>query len=71
MEINLVRMAIPKQDYYIKSQGGKVIDLNLTPLELAYVAASSPEDQAMCERIYAEAYDTEEFNKKWREYKNV
>lgn len=71
MEINLVRMAIPKQDYYIKSQGGKVIDLNLTPLELAYVAASSPEDQAMCERIYAEEDSTENFNKKWREYKNV
>lgn len=70
-EISLIRSATPKQDYYIKAKGGKVIDLNLTPLELAYVGASSPKDQAMCEKIYKESEDIDEFNKKWREYKNV
>lgn len=70
-EISLIRSATPKQDYYIKAKGGKVIDLNLTPLELAYVGASSPKDQAMCEKIYKESEDVDEFNKKWREYKNV
>lgn len=71
MEINLIRLAIPKQDYYIKSLGGKVINLNLTPLELAYVGSSTPEDQSMCEIFYKESENTNEFNKKWREYKNV
>lgn len=71
-EIDLIRMATPKQDYYIKSTGGKVIDLNLTPLELAYVAASSPQDQAMCEKIFNQTEgQVDKFNEKWREYKNV
>lgn len=70
-EISLIRSATPKQDYYVKSKGGKVIDLNLTSLEIAYVGASSPKDQAMCEKIYQETETLEEFNKRWREYKNV
>ena len=71
-EIALIRTATPKQDYYIKSNGGKVIDLNLTPIELSYVAASSPQDQSMCETIYREVEgDTDKFNEKWKEYKHI
>lgn len=71
-EIDLIRTATPKQDYYIKGQGGKVIDLNLTPLELAYVAASSPQDQSMCEKIYNEVKgDVDKFNEEWKKYKQL
>lgn len=71
-EIDLIRTSTPKQDYYIKANGGKVIDLNLTPLELSYVAASSPQDQAMCEKILDETEgQVDKFNEKWKEYKNV
>lgn len=71
-EIDLIRTATPKQDYYIKGEGGKVIDLNLTPLELAYVAASSPRDQSMCENIYNNVKgDVDKFNEEWKKFKQV
>ena len=72
IEVEMIRLAQPKRDYYVKSEGGKVISLELTPLELAYVGSSSPKDQQTCEEIYNYVSgDIREFNKYWREYKGV
>ena len=49
-----------------------MIQLDLTRLELAYVGASSPEDQATCEIIYEEVKgEVDKFNERWKEYKEV
>ncbi|WP_349764094.1 hypothetical protein [Fusobacterium sp. SYSU M8D902] len=71
VEIEMIRTAQAKRDYYLKSEGGKMINLDLSKLELAYVGSSSPSDQKVCEKLYKEAKDLDEFNKNWREYKNV
>ena len=61
-----------KRDYYYKSQkGGKLFRLNLNELELAYVGASTPDEQNKCKEILKEVVTTDEFNKKWQEYKQV
>ena len=45
-QIEIVAQAEPKRDYYYQSRlGNRVFDLGLGPLTLAFVAASSPEDQ--------------------------
>lgn len=64
--------AEPQRDYYLKGDGGKLIQLALTPLELAYVGASSPEDQSYCEVLYKECNgNLDKFNEEWCKYKNV
>ncbi|MBC2857028.1 type IV secretion system DNA-binding domain-containing protein [Cetobacterium sp. 2A] len=70
-EIGLIITGTTKKDYFIKNEGGKMIQLALTPLELAYIASSSPEDQSECETIYKTSKNLEEFNRRWKEYKNV
>lgn len=70
-EISLLIEGTLKRDYLIQSDGGKMIQLALTPLELAYVGASSPDDQSKCEKLYKESKDLDEFNEKWKEYKGV
>ena len=71
-EIALIRTGELNRDYYLKSRGGKMIQLDLTRLELAYVGASSPEDQATCEIIYEEVKgEVDKFNERWKEYKEV
>lgn len=71
-EIALIRSAQPKREYYFKSDGGKIINLNINSLELAYVGASSPTDQATCELIYKEVEgDVDKFNERWKKYKGV
>mgnify|MGYP005873928001 FL=1 len=72
VEVEMIRTAQPKRDYYVKSEGGKMIDLQLTPIELAYVGSSTPAEQQMCEKLYKDSDgNLEEFNRKWKEYKNV
>ena len=40
-------------------------------MELAYVGASTPDEQNKCKEILKEVVTTDEFNKKWQEYKQV
>lgn len=70
-EIGLIITGTLKKDYLIKNEGGKMIQLALTPLELAYLGSSSPQDQARCEILYKESENIDEFNEKWKTYKKV
>lgn len=71
-EIHIIKNGKMKRDYYYKSQkGGKLFRLNLNKLELAYVGASTPADQKKCKELLKEVETTEEFNKRWQEYKQV
>lgn len=67
-EIQILRNAIPKRQYYYKNpNGSRLFELALSGLELAYVAASSPEDQKMCKELAN--LSNEEFNINWLNYK--
>lgn len=62
-EIELLAHAIPKQQYYYRSEKGKrIFELNLRPKTLAYVGRSSPED------ISTLRYMMEEHPDNWRHY---
>ena len=45
-QIDIVAEAVPKRDYYYQSRlGNRLFDLDLGPVTLAFVGASSPQDQ--------------------------
>lgn len=67
-EIQILRASIPKRQYYYKNPiGSRLFELALSDLELAYVAASSPEDQQKCKNL--SNLNEEEFNIEWLNYK--
>lgn len=67
-EIQIIRNSIPKKQYYYKNpNGSRLFELALSGLELAYVAASSPEDQNKCKELAT--LSTYEFNINWLNYK--
>jgi len=54
-QIELISRAAPKRDYYYQSPlAARVFDLGLGPIALSVCGASSPEDQARMDRIWAE-----------------
>ncbi|HRX40971.1 MAG TPA: conjugal transfer protein TrbE, partial [Parvularculaceae bacterium] len=54
-QIELIARATPKRDYYYQSPlGCRVFEFGLGPIALAVCAASSPEDQAALDRLFAE-----------------
>ena len=54
-QIELISRATPKRDYYYQSPlGARVFDLGLGPITLSVCGASTPEDQARLDRIWAE-----------------
>lgn len=73
--IDMLSTAKKKKDYLYKGEFEKFFQLNLTPLELAYVGSSTPEEQEMCKKIKKEVSNlenpVEEFNRKWLQYKNI
>lgn len=70
IEVEMLRIARPKRDYYFKADGSKMISLELSELELNYVGASSPQDQKKCEDIWEKVGgDVDEFNRQWKKYK--
>jgi len=61
-QIDLISKAIPKREYYYQSRSGnRLFELGLGPVALAAVAASSPEDHKMMDRIM-ERVDGENWN---------
>lgn len=67
-EIQILRASIPKRQYYYKNPlGSRLFELALSPLELAYVAASSPEEQSKAKELAN--LDTKLFNIEWLNYK--
>ena len=64
-QIELIARATPKRDYYYQSPlGCRVFELGLGPVALAFCGASSPEDQAMLDRVLAET-ESEGFAECW------
>jgi type IV secretion system protein VirB4 len=58
-QIVLIAGATPKRDYYLQSRrGNRLFDLGLGPLALALCGASSPEDQALIDRLLADHPDS-------------
>jgi type IV secretion/conjugal transfer VirB4 family ATPase len=54
-QIEMLARATPKRDYYVQSRlGNRLFDLGLGPVALAFVGASSPQDQAAIDRVLAE-----------------
>jgi type IV secretion/conjugal transfer VirB4 family ATPase len=69
-EISIVATATPKRHYYYKSlMGSRLVELALGEIALAYVGASSPEEQQMVRQILAAREG--DFNVQWLQYKNL
>lgn len=70
-QIELISRATPKRDYYYQSPlGCRVFELGLGPITLALCGASSPEDQALLDRIWAET-EGEGFAECWLHEKGL
>lgn len=64
-QISLISTATPKRDYYYQSPlGCRVFSLGLGAVALAFCGASSPDDQALIDRVEAET-DAEGFAATW------
>lgn len=69
-EISLLGSIKPKRQYFYKSaQGTRVFDLTLSPLELAFLGATSKEDQLNVARM--KDLSREEFVSNWKVLKHV
>ncbi|HEY0793478.1 MAG TPA: hypothetical protein VGD78_20620, partial [Chthoniobacterales bacterium] len=59
-EIGILADAVPQREYYVVSaKGRRLIDLQLGPLALAFLAVSDPDSIAAvkrCERLYGEGW---------------
>ncbi|WP_096701059.1 conjugal transfer protein TrbE [Magnetospirillum sp. 15-1] len=54
-QIELIAQATPKRHYYLQSRrGNRLFELGLGPVALALCGASSPDDQALIDRLRAE-----------------
>jgi type IV secretion system protein VirB4 len=64
-QVELISAAQPKRDYYLQSwRGNRLFELGLGPVALAFCAASQPSDQALVDRVLAEA-GSERFAEAW------
>jgi type IV secretion/conjugal transfer VirB4 family ATPase len=71
-EIGIIATATPKRHYYYKSlMGSRLFELALGEVTLAYVGASSPEDQVKVRQIQASQPDVDTYNLEWLKYKNL
>lgn len=69
-EIGIVATATPKRHYYYKSSlGSRLFELALGEVALAYVGASSPEEQRMVRQI--QAVHGDDFNIEWLKSKKL
>jgi type IV secretion system protein VirB4 len=70
-QIELIAHAMPKRDYYVVSRDGcRMIELGLGPATLAFVGASTPEDQALMDRVLA-AHGRKAFARHWCEARGL
>lgn len=69
-EISLLTMMKPKRQYFYKSSlGTRIFDLSLSPLEVAFLGATSKEDQINVSKL--ESLSSDEFCKRWKDLKHV
>jgi type IV secretion system protein TrbE len=70
-QIEILARATPKRDYYCQSRSGsRLFELGLGEIALAFTAASSKADQALIERVLAEA-GRENFMTGWLKARDV
>ncbi len=70
-QVALIAEAVPKRDYYFQTRAGaRRIDLALGPAALAFLGASTPEDQAAIDRVLA-ACGAEAFARAWLDHKGL
>ena len=51
-QIDIIARAQPKRDYYYQSRlGGRLFDLDLGPVAMAFAGASRPEDHTLIDRL--------------------
>ena len=68
-ERNIIAQSVPKHDYYYSSiHGRRLFSLALSPYALSFIAASSKEDQEMCELIKTN-YPDDDFFEHWLKFK--
>lgn len=69
-EIAIVKGLTPKQEYFYKSpRGTRIFDLDLSPLEIAFLTATSKDDQRKAASM--QDLSTEEFIRRWKELRAV
>jgi type IV secretion system protein TrbE len=67
----LIGEAAPKRDYYVQTRSGaRLIDLVLGPGALAFLGASTPQDQRDIDVVLDEA-NSSGFAAAWLEHKNL
>jgi type IV secretion system protein TrbE len=67
----LIGEAAPKRDYYVQTRdGARLIDLALGPAALAFLGASTPQDQRDIDAVSAPNNPTG-FAAAWLEHKNL
>ncbi|MEJ5143273.1 conjugal transfer protein TrbE [Gluconobacter albidus] len=70
-QIEILSRATPKRDYYCQSRrGNRLFDLGLSEVALAFTAASSPDDQAVIDRIFAR-HGRDDFAAAWLAHRGV
>lgn len=70
-QIVLIAEAAPKRDYYVQTRSGaRLIDLDLGPAALAFLGASTPQDQRAIDDVLA-AGDAGAFAAGWLEHKGL
>ncbi len=64
-QVEIIARATPKRDYYYQSrQGNRLFELDLGPLTLAFVAASTRQNHALMDELIA-AHGEDEFADSW------
>lgn len=70
-QIALIGEATPKRDYYVQTRSGaRIIDLALGPAALAFLGASTPQDQRDIDSVSARP-NASGFAAAWLEHKNL
>jgi type IV secretion system protein VirB4 len=70
-QIASIGEAAPKRDYYVQTRSGaRLIDLTLGPAALAFLGASTPQDQRAIDAVCVQA-DPSDFAAAWLEHKNL
>ena len=70
-QIALVAEAAPKRDYYVQTRSGaRLIDLDLGPAALAFLGASTPQDQRAIDEVLGQDAGAD-FAARWLQHKGL
>jgi type IV secretion system protein VirB4 len=70
-QIALIAEAAPKRDYYVQTRSGaRLIDLDLGPAALAFLGASTPQDQRAIDEVWRQGAGAD-FAANWLRHKGL